>query len=131
MQDIGRGTHPLVAARYTFRRLFLAGFSALVCDATSFAVLLTIHIGAIQELAILASLGVGILIFTNLIMLPMTLSYTGVGKKAAARSLRNEVTEAGHRVSHPVWNFLDKFTTRRYAIMAQPTPRRLPRGLTP
>ena len=25
MQDIGRGTHKLVAARYTFRRLFLAG----------------------------------------------------------------------------------------------------------
>ena len=52
MQDIGRGTHPLVAARYTFRRLFLAGFAALVCDATSFAVLLTIHIQAIQQLAL-------------------------------------------------------------------------------
>ena len=25
MQDVGRGTHELVAARYTFRRLFLAG----------------------------------------------------------------------------------------------------------
>ena len=49
MQDIGRGTHPLVAARYTFRRLFLAGFAALVCDMTSFAVLLTIKIVAIQQ----------------------------------------------------------------------------------
>ena len=28
MQDIGRGTHRLVAARYTFRRLFLAGMTA-------------------------------------------------------------------------------------------------------
>jgi predicted RND superfamily exporter protein len=35
MQDIGRGTHPLIAARYTFRRLFLAGFAALTCDAIS------------------------------------------------------------------------------------------------
>ena len=43
--------------------------------------LLTIHIEAIRELAILASIGVAILIFTNLIMLPMTLSYTGVSKK--------------------------------------------------
>jgi hypothetical protein len=25
MQDIGRGTHRLIAARYTFRRLFIAG----------------------------------------------------------------------------------------------------------
>src|SRR5438067_1599004 len=32
MQDIGRGTHQLVAARYTFRRLFLAGLTALLAD---------------------------------------------------------------------------------------------------
>ena len=118
MQDIGRGTHPLIAARYTFRRLFLAGFAALICDASSFAVLLTIHIDAIRELALLASIGVMILIFTNLIMLPMALSYTSVSKKAALRSLRNESVGAAGRVDHPVWNFLDKFTTRRYATLA-------------
>ncbi len=115
MQDIGRGAHPLVAARYTFRRLFLAGFAALVCDASSFAVLMTIHIAAIRELALLASIGVGILIFTNLIMLPMVLSYTGVSRKAAVRSLRNEGDTA---VKHPLWNGLDKFTTRNYALGA-------------
>jgi predicted RND superfamily exporter protein len=115
MQDIGRGAHPLVAARYTFRRLFLAGFAALVCDASSFAVLMTIHIAAIRELALLASIGVGILIFTNLIMLPMVLSYTGVSKTAARRSLRNEGEGAA---KHPLWNLLDKFTTRRYALGA-------------
>jgi predicted RND superfamily exporter protein len=32
MQDVGRGTHRLVAARYTFRRLFLAGLTALLAD---------------------------------------------------------------------------------------------------
>jgi len=37
MQDIGRGTHRLVAARYTFRRLFLAGLTALLADAVGFA----------------------------------------------------------------------------------------------
>jgi len=118
MQDIGRGAHPLVAARYTFRRLFLAGLAALVCDATSFAVLMTIHIEAIRELALLASIGVGILVFTNLIMLPMTLSYTGVSKKAAIRSLRNESSTGAERIHHPVWHVLDKFTTRNYAIGA-------------
>ncbi len=116
MQDIGRGTHPLVAARYTFRRLFLPGFSALVCDAASFAVLMTIHIDAIRELALLASIGVAMLIFTNLIMLPMMLSYTGVSPTAAARSLRRSSPTG--RVDHPVWNFLDKFTTKRYATAA-------------
>jgi predicted RND superfamily exporter protein len=118
MQDIGRGTHPLVAARYTFRRLFLAGFSALTCDAVSFAVLLTIKIEAIRELALIASLGVGILIFTNLIMLPMLLSYTGVNAKAASRSMRNEVPEGGVRSKQLLWSFLDLFTRREYALGA-------------
>ncbi len=118
MQDIGRGTHPLVAARYTFRRLFLAGFAALTCDAASFAVLMTIDIQAIRQLALVASIGVGILIFTNLIMLPMLLSYTGVSRTAAVRSMRNEVAAGGARISHPLWNFLDLFTQRRYAIIA-------------
>ncbi|HSV47276.1 MAG TPA: RND family transporter, partial [Ramlibacter sp.] len=40
MQDIGRGVHKLLAARYTFRRLFMAGLAALLCDAVGFAVLL-------------------------------------------------------------------------------------------
>ncbi len=118
MQDIGRGEHPLVAARYTFRRLFLAGFAALTCDAASFAVLFAIQIDAIRELALLASIGVGILIFTNLIMLPMLLSYTGVSAKAAERSLRDETDVPGARIRHPLWDFLDRFTTRRYAAGA-------------
>ena len=39
MQDIGRGLPRLVAARFTFRRLFLAGLTALLADAVGFAVL--------------------------------------------------------------------------------------------
>jgi predicted RND superfamily exporter protein len=118
MQDIGRGTHPLVAARYTFRRLFLAGFAALVCDMTSFAVLLTIKIVAIQQLAIIASIGVGILVITNLLMVPSMLSYTGVSRKAAERSLRSTPATGTPRVSHPLWNVLDLFTQRKFALAA-------------
>lgn len=118
MQDIGRGTHPLVAARYTFRRLFLAGFAALICDMTSFAVLLTIRIAAIQQLALIASIGVGILIITNLMMLPTMLSYTGVSKTAAARSLASTPALGAPRQKHILWSFLDLFTTRKYAIGA-------------
>ncbi len=118
MQDIGRGTHSLIAARYTFRRLFLAGFAALVCDVTSFAVLITIPIEAIRELALTASIGVGLLVFTNLIMLPMLLSYTGVSSKAAKRSLADDMPSGQFRQEHPVWNFLDLFTMRRYGTIA-------------
>ena len=118
MQDIGRGTHPLVAARYTFRRLFLAGFAALICDVTSFAVLLTIRIQAIQELSIIASMGVAILVVTNLLMVPVLLSFTGVSEKAALRSLRTTPAPDEPRRSHPLWNFLDLFTRRRWAAAA-------------
>jgi len=118
MQDIGRGTHPLIAARYTFRRLFMAGFAALICDVTSFAVLLTINIAAIRQLATIASIGVGLLIITNLMMVPVMLSYTGVSKNAARRSLASTPAPGRPRIHHPVWSLLDRFTRRRYAIGA-------------
>lgn len=118
MQDIGRGMHPLVSARYTFRRLFLAGFAALTCDVLSFAVLLTIRIEAIRELALIASIGVAILIFTNLIMLPILLSYTGVSKKAALRNMRADSDGPSVKDSHPIWRILDLFTRPGYAAAA-------------
>jgi predicted RND superfamily exporter protein len=114
MQDIGRGLPKLVAARFTFRRLFLAGLTALLADAVGFAVLLVIDIQAIRELAIAASLGVAVLILTNLILLPVLLSYTGVSEKAAQRSLRAETSE----VRHPLWRWLDRFTGRGWAGIA-------------
>ena len=68
MQDVGRGTHRYVAARYTFRRLFVAGLTALLTNAFAFAVMLLIDIPAIRDLAITTSIGVLILIFTKLIL---------------------------------------------------------------
>jgi predicted RND superfamily exporter protein len=111
MQDIGRKTDKLIAARYTFRRLFMAGLTALVADAVGFAVLMVIDIEAIRELALAASLGVAALIFTNLILLPILLSYFGVSPKAAERSLGDEQGEAKRKL----WIFLDRFTQRRWA----------------
>ncbi|CAM8639899.1 COG1033 Predicted exporters of the RND superfamily [Comamonadaceae bacterium] len=118
MQDVGRGVDKLVAARFTFRRLFLAGLTALLADAVGFAVLLVIDIQVIRELAIAASIGVAVLIFTNLILLPVLLSYTGVSPTAAARSLRAEQADASGAAKHPMWAFLDRFTQRRWATVA-------------
>ena len=118
MQDIGRGTHRLVAARYTFRRLFLAGLTALLADAVGFAVLMVIDIPVIRELALTASVGVAVLIFTNLLLLPMLLSYTGVSPAAAARSLREEQEETRGKGLGALWAWLDRFTTRRWAVGA-------------
>jgi len=118
MQDVGRGVDKRLAARFTFRRLFLAGLTALLADAVGFMVLLAIDIQVIRELAIAASIGVGVLIFTNLILLPIGLSYTGVSARAARRSLRSEVADAAGANKHPVWAFLDRFTQRRWATIA-------------
>jgi predicted RND superfamily exporter protein len=118
MQDIGRGTHRLVAARYTFRRLFLAGVTALLADAVGFGVLMAIDIPVIKDLALTASIGVAVLIFTNLLLLPVLLSFTGVDPKAAERSLRAEREQAAGKGGGSVWHILDRFTTRRWAIAA-------------
>jgi predicted RND superfamily exporter protein len=113
MQDIGRGMHRLVAARYTFRRLFLAGLTALLADAVGFAVLMAIDIPIIQDLALAASIGVAILIFTNLVLLPVLLSYVGVSPAAARRSLRAEGADG-----HPLWLWPERFVTTRWALGA-------------
>ena len=120
MQDIGRGTHRLVAARYTFRRLFLAGLTALLADAVGFAVLMVIRIGVIQDLAIAASIGVAALIFTNLLLLPILLSYTGVSPAAARRSLQAAPSESAGVPARKawLWAFLDQFTRRNWAAAA-------------
>jgi predicted RND superfamily exporter protein len=117
MQDIGRGMHRGVAARFTFRRLFLAGLMALLCDAVGFAVLMIIEIEVIQELALIASLGVAVLIVTNLILLPVLLSYIGVSKRAAKRSLREEQAEHAGLGQGRLWGFLLLFTQRRWATI--------------
>jgi predicted RND superfamily exporter protein len=118
MQDIGRGTHRLIAARYTFRRLFLAGLTALLADAVGFAVLMVIDIPVIHDLALTASVGVAVLIFTNLLLLPVLLSYTGVSAQAAARSLNEESVETRGEGVGAIWTWLDRFTTRRWAAGA-------------
>ena len=115
MQDIGRGTHRYIAARYTFRRLFLAGLTALLADGVGFLVLMIIQIQVIQDLAITASIGVLVLIFTNLILIPVSLSYTGVSKKCAVRASRP--VKSPEEMNF-FWRFLLLFTHRGPAVVA-------------
>lgn len=117
MQDIARGTHRQIAARYTFRRLFLAGVTALLADAVGFAVLMLIDIPVIQDLAITASIGVAVLIFTSLLLMPVALSYVGVGRKAAERALRIETHAAANQGFGRLWALLDRCTERKWATV--------------
>ncbi|MBL8352572.1 MAG: RND family transporter [Burkholderiaceae bacterium] len=118
MQDIGKGAHRLVAARYTFRRLFLAGVTALLADAVGFAVLMVIDIPVIKDLALTASVGVAVLVLTNLILLPVLLSYIGVSASAAERSLKADSAENRGRGVDKLWSGLERFVERRWAVGA-------------
>lgn len=114
MQDIGRGTHKYVAARYTFRRLFMAGLTALLTNVVGFAVLMIIDIPVIQTLALTTSLGVLILIFTKLFFIPVALSYIGVSQHAAARSVSINDEACVNRPT--LWSVLVRCTERRIAL---------------
>jgi predicted RND superfamily exporter protein len=120
MQDIGRGADKLVAARFTFRRLFLTGAMALLADAVGFAVLMIINIPVIRDLAVTATLGVMVLVLTNLVLLPVLLSFTGVSKTSARREAEAErlaLSDLQHH-RHPLWAFLDRFTQLKWATIA-------------
>jgi predicted RND superfamily exporter protein len=118
MQDVAQGMHRYVAARYTFRRLFLAGVTALLTNVVGFAVLIVIDIPVIRDLALTTSIGVTVLIFTKLILIPVLLSYVGVSEKAAARKLRAE--QEGNRRGWTArgWSWLLYFTLRPWATGA-------------
>jgi len=119
LQDIGRGTHKYAAARYTFRRLFMAGLTALLTNIVGFAVLAIIDIPVIRDLAITTSIGVSVLIFTKLVLIPVALSYLGVSAKAAKRAvLEDRDMVQGRTLLGRIWQGFDRLTERRWAVVA-------------
>lgn len=116
LQDVGRGTHKYVAARYTFRRLFMAGLTALLTNIVGFAVLVIIDIPVIRDLALTTSIGITVLIFTKLVLIPVTLSYIGVSESAARRAL-DEDTGQKRGILGRAWSALDRLTERRAATV--------------
>ncbi|WP_114418438.1 efflux RND transporter permease subunit [Marinospirillum perlucidum] len=107
--EASHGHDRMTAARLAFRGLYIAGILALVSDAIGFTTLLFIDIQVIRELAIAAALGVAVIILTNLVLLPLVMSYLGVGKTSVIRAERKR-----QEVS-PVWHRLSFFTHARVA----------------
>lgn len=98
------------AARLAFVRLSKPGFVALVSDGVGFLTLRVIDIPVIQELALVASTGIAVLILTNLLLLPVVLSYTGISKQCR----RYRDVKAGSKFSH--WRALSRVTERGPAL---------------
>ncbi|MBU1437270.1 MAG: MMPL family transporter [Gammaproteobacteria bacterium] len=74
-KNVATGLDAKTAAQASFRRLLIPGGVALLSDTVGFITLLIIEIGVIRELAITASLGVGVIILTNLFLLPVLMSF--------------------------------------------------------
>jgi hypothetical protein len=73
--EMFKGHDGPTAARQAFRNLIVPGIVALLTDTVGFLTMLVIKIEIIRELAIIASLGVSVIIITNFFLLPLLLSY--------------------------------------------------------
>lgn len=100
--ELRAGASHLEAAKASFRQLLIPGFIALASDTIGFITIRMIDIQIIQEMAITASLGVAVIILTNLILLPILLSYVKTDNSYRARI--DEQTQ----ILKPVWRFFEK-----------------------
>lgn len=107
--EVFTGANSLEAARAAFRRLLVPGAVALLTDTIGFITILFIEIRMIQEMAITAALGVGVIIFTNLALVPVLLSYVRHDEIYPLKLRRR------HRHMEPLWRFLAGFASRRRA----------------
>ncbi len=73
--ELFAGGDSLGSARTAFRQLLVPGSVALITDTIGFVTILLIPVPTIRELAIAASIGVAVIILTNLLLLPLLLSY--------------------------------------------------------
>ena len=102
---------PMHGSRETIKKLLAPGIIALVSDTIGFLTILFINIRIIQELAITASIGVAVIILTNLLLLPVLLSWVQLKNP---RKFRNQMLRNAARKS-PVFEFLADFTEPKRA----------------
>lgn len=106
------GFDKMMAARRTFRKLYVPGLTALITDGIGFATLLVINIQVIKDLAVCASVGVAVIVLTNLVLLPLLMSYVGVSSAAIEKMRRSEEEQ-----KHPLWHMLANLAHRRVATV--------------
>lgn len=107
------GVAPLIAAKRAFQALFIPGIIALISDTVGFLTVLLIDIGIIREMAIAATLGVAAIIFTNLVLLPILLSYIKVANLDKLRARQ----KASEEKLDPIWRGFAAFSHTKPAAV--------------
>lgn len=105
------GLDSMDAARRTFRQLLVPAIIALLADLVGFITILVIPVQVIREMAITASIGVAIVILTDLVLLPVLVSFVAFDQRYHARVERRRRRLAG------VWSRLAHVTDRGPAAL--------------
>ncbi|AVP95767.1 RND transporter [Ahniella affigens] len=95
-----------VAARSAFRALLIPGAIALLAGCIGFGTIMLIEIRMVYELAITATVGVALTILTDLVLLPVLLSYTTLRNLEKKREYRLRQLTAFDKI----WEFLTRFS---------------------
>jgi predicted RND superfamily exporter protein len=98
------------AARRTFRQLLLPAVIALLADLVGFVTILYIPVQVIREMAVTASIGVAIVILTDLVLLPILVSYVKFGSGYRDRVAHRQAVLAR------AWHALAAITRRGPAL---------------
>lgn len=100
------GLDCMEGARRTFRLLFLPAIVALLSDLVGFVTILLIPVQVIQEMAVTASIGIAVIILTDLILLPVLVSFVPIDD-----GYRRRVERRQQQLSR-VWDALARITER-------------------
>lgn len=104
------GLSSMDAAKQTFRQLLMPAIIALLADLIGFVTILLIPVQVVQEMAITASIGVGVVILTDLVLLPVLVSWVKWDEAYKARVERRQLKLTEH------WTRLARITDRRIAL---------------
>ncbi|MEM6639251.1 MAG: MMPL family transporter [Pseudomonadota bacterium] len=110
--EVFDGLDSMAAARASFRKLAVPGIIALLSDTVGFITIYYIEIRVIQEMAITASIGVASIILTNLVLLPVLMSYVSFSDEYKAK-----LVQRAERLD-PLWQRLSGMTRRGPATAA-------------
>ena len=100
------GIGSMDAARRTFRQLLAPAVVALLADLVGFVTILLIPVQVIREMAVTASLGVAIVILTDLVLLPVLVSFVGFDDGYRARVHQRQL------ILSVLWKRLARVTNR-------------------
>jgi predicted RND superfamily exporter protein len=104
------GLGSMQAARRTFRQLLVPAIVALLADLVGFVTILLIPVQVIREMAITASIGVAIVILTDLVLLPVLVSYVFFDP-----GYHDRVAHRQRRLAK-LWHHLSRITRRPVAL---------------